>query len=670
MAKTNNRKQPPVAQRQRKQFETLLSANARYEALLGSIADGVFALDNAGRIVHFNQAAADITSFSSKEVLGKDYRDVLRFFSAKTGESDNSFVVTAQGGKKTEMAGDTYVVAKNGRKVPVADSAAPIINRKGEIDGVIVVFRDVSHDLELRALKEHETKQIKRRAAQVLAEKTKTDALIQSIGDGLIFTNQYGDIIDVNTSAAELLGYDEHGILKRKISETAPLLTAAGKALLPLKQPTVQAIANGVSVAAEGFYRKKDGSLFPVSITVSPVVVKDAPIGAVVVFRDITLQRELQKLKERETREIKRRSAQILAEKTKSEALIESIGDGLIFTNQYGEISDVNASASTLLGYAEQDLLKSKFGEMVPFLTEDGKVVATMDRPMFKSLAMGIPMTAEGYYRRKDNTIFPVSITVSPVIVDDTPIGAVEVFRDITSQRELDKAKDEFVSLASHQLRTPATGIKAFLSMVLEGDVGKITPQQRDFISKAYSSNERELSLITDLLMVARADADRLEMRFEESDVRELVDGITAEHAEMVKSRKQKIEIIKPDKPVMAMLDRDKIKMVIDNFVSNASKYTPEGGSVKVKIIDQPKLVEVAVTDTGVGIDKPDIKKLFIKFSRIDNELSTKVGGTGLGLYLVKKIVDFHHGKLKVDSTLGKGSTFTVQLPKKQRGRQ
>jgi PAS domain S-box-containing protein len=636
------------------------------EALLSSVTDGIFELDQHGQIVHFNESAAEIIDCRPGDMLGKDYRDVLTFVSERTGMQDNSFIVAAQRGNPTQAKGHVLLIGKGARKIPVTISAVPLKNPTGGFTGVMVVFRDIAKQLELRRLKKRDTVRVKESADKILAEQTKSEALINSIGDGLVFTNQYGEIVNVNNSAARLMGYSERDMVNRKISEIIPMLDKDGHALDPLDQPAVKALSTGLPVSVKGYYRKQDRTMIAVSVTVSPVVVDGDPIGAVEAFRDITKDVEMAEAQARAAKELKRRADEIEREQKKAEAMLKSIGDGLIVSDQYGEITRANASAHRLLGFEAGALIGKRFTKAVLMLDESDDPIPPLERPMLRAISTGKPITMAGKYQRFDKSELPVSITVSPVIVEGEPIGAVEVFRDITEQRELDQAKDEFVSLASHQLRTPATGVKAFLSMVLEGDVGKITKQQHEFISKAYDSNERELSLITDLLMVARADANRMQVKIEPTDVSKVVDSIVEESMETIKGRRQKIKVDRPDQPVKADLDADKIKMVVDNFVSNASKYTPEGGSIKVRLEGAPESLRITVSDSGVGIPEADIKRLFTKFTRIDNVLSAKVEGTGLGLYLAKKIVDFHHGHLKVTSTVGQGSTFAVELPKKQ----
>lgn len=232
-----------------------------------------------------------------------------------------------------------------------------------------------------------------------------------------------------------------------------------------------------------------------------------------------------------------------------------------------------------------------------------------------------------------------------------------------TELMELNVAKDEFISLASHQLRTPATGVKQYINMALDGYAGEINPKLRMFLEKANDSNERQLTVINDLLKVAQVDAGHVILRKQTIDVGEVVPGILNEQSEKFAKRNQEVIFEAPDKKMLANVDGVKLRMVIENVIDNASKYTPQGKNIRVDLRNTDGFVTIAVTDEGVGIAKKNLDKVFQKFLRIDNSLSAEVGGTGLGLYWVKKIVDLHNGTIEVDSRMNKGSTFTISLP-------
>lgn len=230
---------------------------------------------------------------------------------------------------------------------------------------------------------------------------------------------------------------------------------------------------------------------------------------------------------------------------------------------------------------------------------------------------------------------------------------------------EVNRAKDEFISLASHQLRTPATGVKQYVGMILEGFAGNVPAKQRAMLEKAYESNERQLHIVADLLRVAQVDAGKVVLRRAHADIAEIICDLLRDQASVFKGRRQEIVFNKPKKPMWLNVDKYNMRMVLENLLDNASKYSPEGKTITVSISTSESECVISVADQGVGIKSADRKKLFEKFTRIENPLSTLVGGTGLGLYWAKKIVDLHGGGIGVESKLNKGSVFSVRLPLK-----
>ncbi|HEV7952132.1 MAG TPA: HAMP domain-containing sensor histidine kinase, partial [Candidatus Saccharimonadales bacterium] len=238
----------------------------------------------------------------------------------------------------------------------------------------------------------------------------------------------------------------------------------------------------------------------------------------------------------------------------------------------------------------------------------------------------------------------------------------------LTAQRlqllALNQSKDEFISLASHQLRTPATGVKQYVAMALDGYGGEISDHLRLLLERAYESNERQLTIVNDLLKVAQIDAGNVKLQKEPLDIVELVSVILRDNALKFSERDQHVVYTHTQPTIHVSADKDRLRMVIENIIDNASKYTPLGKSITIRIRQLKTKATISVKDTGVGIEQKDIDKIFDKFVRVDNPLSTRVGGTGLGLYWAERIVTLHDGTISVKSEIEEGSTFTITLPK------
>lgn len=226
---------------------------------------------------------------------------------------------------------------------------------------------------------------------------------------------------------------------------------------------------------------------------------------------------------------------------------------------------------------------------------------------------------------------------------------------------EVERVKDEFLGLATHQLQTPLTGIKLSLAMLRDGMDGKLNSGQLKLVEEAISSNDRERRIVNDLLNVARADAGRFILDLKPVDLNTLLTNIIMEQRPTINQRKQKITVTTQE--LVANVDSAKLRMALENLLSNATKYTPDGGKLGVKLKKVKGKAIVVISDNGVGIDQSDFPRIFDKFIRIDNPLSEERDGTGLGLYLVKQIVELHGGEVMVASKLGKGTEFTVALP-------
>lgn len=232
--------------------------------------------------------------------------------------------------------------------------------------------------------------------------------------------------------------------------------------------------------------------------------------------------------------------------------------------------------------------------------------------------------------------------------------------------RELDKAKDEFISMASHQLRTPLTAIKGYLSMLLEGDAGEIKVSQYDFVNEAYQGANRMVGLINDLLNVSRMETGRFFLEPVEVDMEKVVAEEVKQLLNHSKEKKLKLSLKIKGKTPHAMVDETKIRQVMMNFIDNAVYYTTEG-SVTVTLEHDKTDIIFKVTDTGIGVPKEAQKNLFTKFYRADNARHVRPDGTGLGIYLAKRVMDDHHGELIFHSEEGKGSVFGFKLPIKSK---
>lgn len=243
----------------------------------------------------------------------------------------------------------------------------------------------------------------------------------------------------------------------------------------------------------------------------------------------------------------------------------------------------------------------------------------------------------------------------------------LKVIRDVSREKAIARSKSEFISVAAHQLRTPLSAIKWVFKLLLDEDVGKITPEQRDIMKKGYDSNERMIELVTDMLDVARIEEGRFGFEFHYINPTTLIEKVIESYT--VKAKEKQIDLAFKKGTVLPAVKADpaRIELVLSNFLDNALKYTPIGGKVTVSAEISWGYIKISVTDTGIGISQPEKVKLFSKFFRGANAVRLQTEGSGLGLFIVKNIVERHGGRIFVETEEGKGSIFSFTIPIEER---
>ncbi len=376
---------------------------------------------------------------------------------------------------------------------------------------------------------------------------------------------------------------------------------------------------------------------------------------------------------------LKKVQAPLQSEIVKAATIIQSIGDGIISVDKDGIVNFVNPQALKLLNASEIILMGKKLATALVLEKANGEPVPEVARPSALAFSTGKVASSDAYfYVRPDRTRFAAAITASPIIEKDQVVGVVQSFRDVTETKEVQKSKDEFVALASHQLRTPLSAIGWFAEMLLNGDAGKLTAEQDEYVHEISDGNKRMIDMVNALLDVSRLDLGKFIVEPQPTDITILSGKVIKELAGEI-TRKQ-IEVSQnydPTVPRNIPLDPRLIWIIIHNFMTNAIKYTPNNGKVALNIrmvtqADLPiaywsdageKSILITVADTGYGI--PDAQKhlIFSKLFRADNVLSLDVSGNGLGLYIVKAIIEQSGGKVWFTSKEKEGTTFFVNFP-------
>lgn len=344
----------------------------------------------------------------------------------------------------------------------------------------------------------------------------------------------------------------------------------------------------------------------------------------------------------------------ICSQNTKTSSLIKSLDDGIVMYDSAKNIILMNPSAVKYIGLGKEAVSLS--GVCQPF--KGHKILEKIDL----SLKMGEIFIFENV----ELNDYYFEIFVIPVKdMNQKIVGGAIILRDITSFKKIGKMKTEFVSVASHQLRTPLTAVKLFTDMLVNGGIGKLNHRQAEYLDNIYESTERMVRLVNDLLNVTRIESGKLRTMPEPTVLKDFVSAVIAEAKPLAKNKKIKIDLIFDDDLTKIPLDQNLMRQVIHNLLVNAIKYSKVGGGkivVEVKRRDQD-LFLIKVKDDGIGIPEKTQKRIFEKFFRADNAIKSVTEGTGLGLYVSRMIVESSGGRIWFESKKSKGTCFFVEIP-------
>ena len=342
---------------------------------------------------------------------------------------------------------------------------------------------------------------------------------------------------------------------------------------------------------------------------------------------------------------------------------VDSAYEHIVVTATDGTLLYANKAVERITGYSLKEIIGTKAGKkwggLMPkeFYVQLWKVISIQKKTF----------SGEIKNRRKNGEEYYAEVNISPVLDDNGNIlNYVGVERDITKEKELDQAKSDFISISSHQLRTPLTVIKGYLSMLMEKTFGAMDDKQMEILSKVYESNEREIGMVQDLLNMSRIEAGRMTFDFVPDDMQLLAASVVDELSNAAKEKGLELRFLKPEQPLpLVNMDAPKLRQVMSNLVENSLKYTPRGYT-QVALSVQGKKVRFEVQDSGMGIKPEEMPVIFSKYSRgSDTSSKTKtIKGTGLGLYVGKMIIDAHKGRIWAESAgEGQGSRFIFELP-------
>lgn len=360
-----------------------------------------------------------------------------------------------------------------------------------------------------------------------------------------------------------------------------------------------------------------------------------------------------------------------------SQIVINIISDGIAIIDKDGVIRLFNPAAAQITGWKVDDAIGLNYRSVFKLLNSAGRPIDDSADPISNCYQAGNRVERDDLFIEiEDKSRIEISIKAAPILVKDNSgatnvDGVAVVVRDIERERAEERAQTDFISTASHEMRTPIATVQGYLEVVQNPNICKIDNKARDYIVKADEAAKHLSQLFHDLLDVTRADGNRMDLHFELIDAVEAAREITDAFS-LVAQKKGLNLVFAPDigkgadvtlvtPPAIIYVDLNRFNEALSNYIENAIKYTKEG-AITVDVINKDKRVRVSVKDNGIGIPHEEVPYLFQKFYRVDNSDTREVGGTGLGLYLVKKIVEAMNGVVGVESELGKGSTFWMEF--------
>ena len=610
---------------------------------LRSIGDAVVTTDIAGRVNYLNEVAESLTGWTHAEALGKPLESVFRIVNESTGETVESPATRAlREGIVVGLANHTLLIRRDGSRIAIDDSAAPIRNESGLVAGCVLIFRDV----EAHRVAERE------RANQFLIAKTLA-AIVESSDDAIISKSLQGIIQSWNAAAERLFGYSASEAIGRHISLVIPPERIAEEDQIIGRLTLGERIDHFETERV-----RSDGQRIQVSLTISPIRDDSGKVvGASKIVRDVTERKRVE------------------ADRQMFVTLVETSTDFIGMSDLDGIPFFVNRAGLLQVGLTSIEQAKNTPVREF-FFPEDQHWIMEEFFPQVRAQGHGEVEVRFRNFRTGEARWMAYKV-VTLTDANGRPTAFATVSQDVTDRRrmedhlralaadlkEADRRKNEFLATLAHELRNPLAPISNAVQVLRRhGSVDK------DAVEAASGLLQRQVThlarLVDDLLDMSRITRGRIELRREkvelEAVVRQVVEATRAQYRGM----NHDLTISLPDEPVLLDADPTRLAQILGNLLTNACKFTDRGGRVSLSVERHDGMVEIRVRDNGIGIAAGDLPKVFDMFTQLDASLERSRDGLGIGLTLVKNLVEMHGGSITVHSAgRGTGSEFLVSLP-------
>jgi PAS domain S-box-containing protein len=590
-----------------------------FTGLLEAAPDAMVCVEAGGRIALVNAQTERMFGYRRDELIGRPV-EILVPEAARAVHPGHRTRYAADPqprpmGAEMELAGRR----RDGTTFPAEISLSAIDTDEGML--VTAAVRDVTG---------------RRLAAETTA---RLASIIQSSHDAVIGKTLDQVVTSWNPGAERLYGYTAEEMIGRHIQLLIPAEDRAEESRL------LAAVAHGARLEEHLARRvRKDGTTLSVTLTISPIADSQGKlVGLSTVARDVT---ERQRAEARFT------------------GVLEAAPDAMVCVDAGGRIALVNAQTERVFGYPRDELI----GQPVEILVPEGvRAVHPGHRGEYAANPRPRPMGAgmELAGRRRDGTTFPAEISLSAIETDDG-ILILAAVRDVTERLEIEaqnqRMKDEFIATVSHELRTPLAAISGWLYTLLDGEAGQLAEEQRRYLAIIQRNSDRLARLVGDLLLLGQIESGRLSLELADVDLAQIARD-TADLLSGQAAAKRITLTVSAAAPAVMRGDPARLGQVLDNLVTNAIKFTPEEGNVRISVENAGGRCRITVSDTGIGIAPDERARLFERFYRASSATSQGIGGTGLGLAISKAVVESHHGTIQLAGRDGPGSAFVVELP-------
>ena len=623
-------------------------SNQRLLDVVEYLPDATFIIGIDRKVLMWNKATEDMTGVKKKNIIGKGNKEYSTAFFNEQRPILADLIL--DGGKKISdfykvyrKEGKNYYVESYVPKIHKGKGgytwvkASPLYDSNKKIIGVIESIRDITE----KRITEENLKTSETRYHSLF--ELSPDAVALMVDNKITLANM--------TMVALLGAKSANKIIGKNILDFIEITSRSYVA----KKIDEMFKDNSKMPLIEERLTKLNGKTVDVEVTAAPLINnKDKSI--LIIIRDISQRNKVEE-------NMQKMYFESSIERQKMEAVMNSMGDAVFALDKDRNIILINPIASLLVGEEKNKIIGKKYNEVFKFVLEKEKTEITSFIDEVYTQGKTTSISDQTVLANKNGVFTAVSDSAAPIKDEKGKVvGCVVIFRDVTKERKIDRAKSEFVSVASHQLRTPLSAIKWFLELLISGVAGQLSDEQKHYVSQVNDSNDRMIKLVNELLNASRMETGNITLKQKtvnlNSIVKEAYDELTIKTTE----KKQKLILETKDK-LKVTTDPILLRQIINNLVTNANRYTPPGGKITIKTYKKNSMAIFEVKDTGYGIPENQKDKLFSKFFRADNIITKQTDGTGLGLYIAKSAIETLGGKIWYESKENVGSTFYFSLP-------